>query len=81
MQRFAAEMGSSTFAGTVGRDTDWQSAWLDPRITITEIPMDPDLGFPSVRFNGNVYNPVTWIEHGVLQHLAYRVSRPLRNIS
>jgi predicted Zn-dependent protease len=43
--------------------------------------MDPAMGFPPFRlgtlsdegdqFNGAVYHPATWIEHGVLQNLAY----------
>ena len=50
---------------------------IDERITISADPMDPELGVPP--FSGpldltmrmEVYHPVTWIERGVLTHLAY----------
>lgn len=44
---------------------------MDERITISSNPMDPDIGFPPFSVDGHVYNPVTWIEKGVLKELAY----------
>ena len=57
---------------------------IDQRITITADPLDPELGFPPFNpaMGGNfwfgknllnfpVYHPVTWIDHGILNALAY----------
>ena len=54
---------------------------VDPRITIGADPMDPDGGFPpfNTEWNGpdrffaygSVYHPATWIDKGVLTHLAH----------
>ncbi len=44
---------------------------LDPRITMSADPMDPDLGFPPFGKIGEVYHPVTWIKEGILQELWY----------
>jgi predicted Zn-dependent protease len=53
---------------------------VDERITIQANPHDPKLGFPPFSLNSRnivnhflvpVYHPVTWIDHGVLTHLAY----------
>ena len=53
----------------------------DPRITISADPMDPEAGFPPFNTewqgpdefftNGAVYHPATWIDQGILTHLAY----------
>jgi predicted Zn-dependent protease len=52
----------------------------DERVTISADPMDPELGFAPFSLSPNeyedpftvpVYHPVTWIDHGVLTHLAY----------
>lgn len=54
---------------------------VDPRITISADPMDPEGGFPPFNpewigpeqffISGTVYHPATWIDKGVLTHLAY----------
>ncbi len=44
---------------------------IDPRLSITVDPMDPDIGFPPFEPDGRVYNPVNWIEKGVLKQLAH----------
>ncbi len=44
---------------------------IDPRLSISVDPMDPDIGFPPFEPDGRVYNPVTWIEKGVLKQLAH----------
>jgi predicted Zn-dependent protease len=55
----------------------------DARVTISADPMDPELGFPPFsleardpidQFTIPVYHPVTWIDKGILTHLAYRRS-------
>jgi predicted Zn-dependent protease len=43
---------------------------IDPRITVSVDPTDPDLGFPPF-FGWTVFRPTTWIEQGVLKELAY----------
>ncbi|HXC24307.1 MAG TPA: metallopeptidase TldD-related protein, partial [Gemmatimonadaceae bacterium] len=56
---------------------------MDPRLTLSADPTDPDLAFPpfnpveaidadsEVDLSYDVYHPATWIEHGVLKTLAY----------
>jgi predicted Zn-dependent protease len=44
---------------------------LDPRITITFEPEDPDLGGLPFTYKGDPYVPVTWWDRGVLKTLAY----------
>lgn len=39
---------------------------IDARLTVMMDPMDPDLGFPPL-----AYQPVTWIQDGVLKELSY----------
>jgi predicted Zn-dependent protease len=68
---FMAEMGVSVFSGRKIPLTRIGERVFDRRITITADPLDPDLGAPPFDRDGHVYNPVTWIEQGVLQHLAY----------
>jgi len=67
----------SPFKGMAGKQV------IDPRITITADPLDPDLGFPpfnpllgtNVPFGDwfwyDVYHPVTWIKDGVFQQYAW----------
>lgn len=43
---------------------------IDERLSVRTDCMDPDLGFPPFE-NWQVYHPVTWIQDGVLQELAY----------
>jgi len=44
---------------------------LDPRITISADPGDPEAPFVPFAWDGSPYRPVTWIENGVLRELAY----------
>lgn len=52
---------------------------IDERITVSADPMDPEAGFAPFALRGGlidvftvpVYHPVTWIDKGVLTHLAY----------
>jgi predicted Zn-dependent protease len=78
--RVWSENGSTVFAGRTAGTTKIGMRVFDPRITITEDPMDPDLGFlpfealegeDRAYSAGTVFNPVTWVENGVLQQLAY----------
>lgn len=70
LDRKVAEDGGGPFAGTQGNSKIGLQV-LDPRITLGADPMDPDLGFPPFDRAGNVYNPVNWIENGILKELAY----------
>jgi predicted Zn-dependent protease len=62
----------------------------DARVTISADPMDPELGFPPFslvsedfvdQFMIPVYHPVTWIDKGVLTHLAYSRSYAISALS
>jgi len=44
---------------------------VDPRITLGIDPMDPDCGFVPFDGNGEPFQPVNWIEHGILKALSY----------
>jgi predicted Zn-dependent protease len=70
LDRVLAESGTGPFAATPGRSKIGQKIF-DERISISADPMDPDLGFPPFSGSGNVYHPVTWVDHGVLRELAY----------
>jgi predicted Zn-dependent protease len=60
---------------------------VDPRITISADPMDPDLGFPPFAPWGEsvtrteVYHPATWITNGVLTALAYNRQYAVENLA
>jgi predicted Zn-dependent protease len=71
MSRHLAEMGQTPFSGAKPGTTKIGERLLDERITITEDPMDPMLGYPPFDVRGEVLNPVTWFKAGVLQQLAY----------
>jgi len=43
----------------------------DRRVTIVQDPLDPDLGVLPFADDGEPVRPVTWIDHGMLTHLAY----------
>lgn len=70
LDRATAEGGDGPFAGEDGNSKIGQQV-LDPRITLSADPMDPDLGFPPFDQGGNVYHAVNWIETGVLKDLSY----------
>jgi len=70
MDRALAEAGTGPFAAGKDQSRIGQHV-MDERISISADPMDPDLGFPPFSESGNVYHPVTWVEHGVLKELAY----------
>jgi predicted Zn-dependent protease len=70
LDRVLAEGGTGPFAATPGRSKIGQKIF-DERISISADPMDPDLGFPPFSNSGNVYHPVTWVDHGILRELAY----------
>lgn len=70
LDRSMAESGIGPFAAEDGNSKIGQQI-LDPRITISADPMDPDLGFPPFDQGGNVYHAVNWIDKGVLKELSY----------
>lgn len=45
---------------------------MDPRVSLSSDPRDPDGGY--LPFNWEAYPlvPMTWVDHGVLKHLAYQ---------
>jgi predicted Zn-dependent protease len=53
---------------------------IDPRISITADPMDPEIGVPPFDRLGSVYSPVTWFENGVLKNLAYMREYAIRTL-
>jgi predicted Zn-dependent protease len=71
LERAVAESGAGPWAAPKKGQSKIGQRVIDPRISISADPMDPDLGFPPFSQGGNVYHPVTWIEHGVLKELAY----------
>ena len=44
---------------------------MDPRVTISADPMDPDCGFLPFDGAGEPYRPVKWIDQGILRALSY----------
>jgi len=43
----------------------------DTRVTIVQDPLDPDLGVLPFTDDGQPVRPATWIDHGMVTHLAY----------
>jgi predicted Zn-dependent protease len=72
MDRQIAEAGGGPFAepGPAHRSKIGRQI-LDPRITMSADPMDPDLGFPPFDRSGNAYHAATWVKDGVLVDLPY----------
>lgn len=71
LDRNMAENGKGPFASAKNGYSKIGQRILDPRVTMSADPMDPDLGFPPFDRAGNVFHPATWIENGVLKELAY----------
>lgn len=71
MVRYLAEHGNRPFSGAQPGLTKIGQRLLDERITITADPTNPDLGFVPFDRDGEVYEPATWFERGVLQNLSY----------
>lgn len=70
MDRVTAENGSGPFSRSKNRSKIGERI-LDPRITMSADPMDPDLGFVPFDSGGNVYHAVRWVENGILKELPY----------
>lgn len=70
MDRILAEQGQGPFAAGGGNSKIGQRV-IDPRITLSADPMDPDLGFVPFDWAGEPYLNTNWIENGVLKELAY----------
>jgi predicted Zn-dependent protease len=70
------KMGETSYPYMLARSRLGEQV-VDPRITISADPMDPDLGFPPFSSwaesvtRAEVYHPATWITNGVLTALAY----------
>lgn len=70
MNRWKAEQGYTAFSADKGNSKLGQRV-VDPRITISADPMDPYCGFVPFDLRGEPYQPVKWIEEGVLKELSY----------
>jgi predicted Zn-dependent protease len=72
MDRQMAEMGMGPFAdpNRPGFSKIGQRV-LDPRLTVSADPMDPDCGFVPFDWNGEPYLPTKWFDQGVLRELSY----------
>lgn len=71
LDRQRAEQGAGPYAGIQQGMSKIGLQLLDPRITVSSDPMDPDLGYPPFDRYGNVYHAVKWFEKGVLKELSY----------
>lgn len=70
LDRIQAELGQGPFADVPGRSKIGARV-VDPRITISADPMDPELGFVPFDGSGEPYLDTQWIEHGILRALSY----------
>jgi len=78
MGRVDAESGFTAFSGKQMGWTKISEQVLDPRLTMSADPMDPDGGFlPYERYSGTPIRPVSWIDRGILRELAYDQSYAL----
>jgi predicted Zn-dependent protease len=72
MDRQTAEMPSGPFGGKEPGRSKITEQVLDRRLTVRADPMDPDAGFlPYERYSGIPYQPVNWIDQGILRELSY----------
>jgi len=72
MDRPSVELGYGPFAGSKIGWTKIGERVLDARLMFRSDPMDPDGGFiPYDQGIGTPYQPVEWIDRGVLRQLAY----------
>jgi predicted Zn-dependent protease len=71
LRRVPSEEGQPPFNGPRQGTTKLGQQILDPRITVSADPMDPELGFPPFSATGQVYHPVTWFDQGILANLSY----------
>jgi predicted Zn-dependent protease len=70
MGRIPAEQGQGPFAYRPGQSKIGQRL-LDPRLTVSADPMDPDCGFVPFDWNGEPYLKTNWFEDGILKELEY----------
>jgi len=58
-------------AFVVNKKVHWNGRYFDPRITISSDPADPDGGYrPFFEWGGYATPAMTWIDRGILKHLA-----------
>jgi len=70
MERLPAELGQGPFSAGRGNSKIGQRV-LDPRLTMSSDPMDPEGGFIPFTFDGSPFRAVDWIKDGVLRELGY----------
>jgi predicted Zn-dependent protease len=81
LDRRLAERGLGPFADPLHPgDTLIGQPVVDPRLTLSSDPMDPDCGFLPFDPSGEPYQAVNWIERGVLSALAYNRSYAQRQL-
>jgi len=81
LERETAELPEGPFGGRESGRSKIGERVLDRRLTLRSDPMDPDGGFlPYDTSNGTPYQPVTWIDRGVLRALAYDRRYALRTL-
>jgi predicted Zn-dependent protease len=80
MDRMMAEQGMGPFAAGGGNSKIGQRV-LDPRVTVTADPMDPDAGFIPFDWGGEPYQKVNWMESGILKELSYPRFYGLRQLN
>jgi predicted Zn-dependent protease len=71
LERQPAEQGNGPFASPRRGFSKIGEKVLDERITVSSDPMDPDCGFVPFDWEGEPYQKVNWIDHGILRELAY----------
>jgi predicted Zn-dependent protease len=72
LDRRQAEMGNGPFAGEQPGTSKITEQVLDRRLTLSADPMNPVGGFVPFRiWDGTPYQPVKWIDRGVLTNLSY----------
>jgi predicted Zn-dependent protease len=67
----AFELAAGTGDAGGGGNSKIGQLVLDPRITISADPGDPEAPFVPFAADGSPYRPVKWIEDGVLRELSY----------
>lgn len=81
LDRRQAEFGSGPFASERSGRSKLGLKVVDPRVTLRQDPMHPDLGvIPFTLDTGEPVRAVNWIDQGVLTHLAYDRSYALEKL-
>jgi predicted Zn-dependent protease len=74
-----AEGGGSAYSGKVQGKTKIGERIFDQRLTISTDPADPECSYIPFDGEGYPYQPVTWVEKGVLKELPYDSAYAIKN--